>query len=662
MSESARPHYRDIDELAHLDRLTTTLWVFDVDRHSMWWGNQSALKFWKADSIEALRARDFSTDSETVRLRLRRLVDLPDGQGNIQDTWTLYPQSSPVAVNLDLRPVTIEDGRNAILIEASYLPDLSAQPESLRILEAARSSAILVSTFTLNGQLLSQNPAAHECYSSPQNDSTDNELARRFGDRALAQEVLQAMETSGLFEDEVAVLTAEGRRIHRVIARKGRDPITGQFVTVINEEDRTEQARLRDDLQALNLDLEQRVAARTEALERANRKLREEISERQAVEEKLRKSQRLEAIGQLTGGIAHDFNNILAVILGNLDLLKKGPPMDESIDMMRMAVDRGAELTQRLLAYSRKQPLSPKATPLDELVYRTVDLLRRTLGESIRIEVVVAPDLWPVRVDPGQLENAIVNVALNARDAMPDGGLLQFRCENVQIDGSQDYTDDEFAPGDYGVLSIQDSGEGMTAQVRAQAFEPFFTTKEVGQGSGLGLSMVYGFAKQSGGTVTLVSRAQQGTTLKLYLPRSSAQPAGDVAPVGDAPPRAGGETVLVIEDNADLLTIISSLLEQLGYRVLTAEDASAAQRQLDRSEKVDLALADVVLPNGVSGPEFVVQARRDAPSLKAIYMSGYPRESLDHAGLKAAGAAILHKPFNRSELAAALRAALQAER
>ncbi|MEM6934823.1 MAG: response regulator [Pseudomonadota bacterium] len=654
-----RPHYRDYSDLASFDPLKTPVWIFDVDRHSMWWANRSALSFWKADSIAALQARDFSTDSETVRLRLKRIVEAPDPASSVRETWTLYPDQSPVTVNLDMRPVLIAEDRNALMIEASAELDLTQNPDALRILEAARSSAILVSTFSLEGRLLTQNPAANARYAGLEPDPGQTELMGRFENPSVAEKILAAVANEGLFEGEVAVRTAAGIRIHDVIASKGRDPVSGEFVTVLNEEDRTQESRLRRELEALNNELERRVQERTEALEQANESLKTEIRERQMVEEKLRSAQKLEAIGKLTGGIAHDFNNILAVVMGNVDLLDgQSDYFDKARSAIREASERGADLTQRLLAFSRRQPLSPQSIKLSDLLEGTVEMLRRTLGETINIVVRDCADEWPIFADPGQLENAIVNIALNARDAMPDGGELAFACRKLSLPAQAPPTFEELVAGEYVVLCIADTGSGMTAEVQTQAFEPFFTTKDVGQGSGLGLSMVYGFARQSGGLARIISQSNAGTTLELILPRSEeCNRAQAPAPVAAQPAR-GDETLLLVEDNAELLKVTQIMLEQLGYTVCGASDGEAALRLLASDQPIDLVLSDVVLPGSLSGPELINRARRHQPALKAIFVSGYPRELLVNAGFDASRDRLLTKPFRRSELSQALREAL----
>ncbi len=504
-----------------MDPLNTPIWVFDVDRHEMWWANRSGLAFWKAQSLDEMRARDYSSDTETVRLRLRKIVEAPLGRGAIQEAWTLYPHETPTTVNLDMRPVLIDEGRNAVLIEASAVLDLDENSDVLRILEAVRSSPILVSTFTLSGELLSQNPAAHECYGGLSYEQQDSDLSQRFYDPTVAGKILQAVTDQGRFRAELEVTTGRGLRVHYIMASRGRDPVSGQLVAVINEEDRTEQAALRKQLKTLNEQLEQRVHQRTQALQQAVASLREEIRERELIEEKLRRAQRMEAIGKLTGGVAHDFNNILAVIMGNLYLLdNKDDQVAAAADIIGKAVTSGTELTQRLLAFSRKQPLSPSCLALKPLIDDAAVLLSRALASTITITVDVSEDVWPVLADQGQLENALLNIALNSSDAMSSTGTLTVTGTNLSVgpDNAERY--DDLKPGDFVELVVRDNGSGMSEEVRQHAFEPFFTTKEVGKGSGLGLSMVYGFVRQSGGTARIEPNLPNGTTVRLILPRA----------------------------------------------------------------------------------------------------------------------------------------------
>ncbi len=385
----------------------------------------------------------------------------------------------------------------------------------------------------------------------------------------------------------------------------------------------------------------------------------EDVTERARAEGQLRQAQKMEAVGQLTGGVAHDFNNLLAVIQGNAQLLAHKEGSDASLtDAILRATARGAELTRRLLAFSRHQPLRPQVIDLGALVSGMSQLLTRTLGATIEIKIAAAPDLWTASADPGQVENAVLNLALNARDAMPEGGKLTIECQNARLDETGAARKQEAAAGDYVVLAVSDTGWGMSAEVLEHVFEPFFTTKEVGQGSGLGLSMIYGFAQQSGGHVTIYSEEGQGTTVKLYLARAEGASQSEETRQSASIPEGRGEVVMVIEDDDDVRAMAREMLEAIGYRVVAAADAARARSVLERGEKVDLVLLDVVLPGGTSGPEFAEEVQASHPDLPIIFMSGYPAEAAKHNGFLGSDQVMLSKPFQMEQLATALREAL----
>ena len=385
----------------------------------------------------------------------------------------------------------------------------------------------------------------------------------------------------------------------------------------------------------------------------------QDITEAKQSEERLRQAQKIEAVGQLTGGVAHDFNNLLAVIHGNAELLADSAEADAPlVRSILHASARGAELTQRLLAFSRQQPLRPRAIELADLVAGMSGLLERTLGETIAVETKVQAGLWTASADPGQVENAILNLAINARDAMQSGGKLTIECANARLDGAYAVQNPEAVPGDYVLLKVRDTGTGMPPEARARVFEPFFTTKEVGQGSGLGLSMVYGFAKQSDGHITIESEEGRGTAVKLYLPRTETVPASANAGKSDEVPLGRGEVVLVVEDDPDVRELAVAMLESLGYRVVAVPEAASGRAVLEREANIDLLLSDVVLPGGTSGPEFVEAARQIYPDLKVIFMSGYTAEADNPDGILGSDRVLLNKPFRRNQLAKVLRAAL----
>ncbi len=370
----------------------------------------------------------------------------------------------------------------------------------------------------------------------------------------------------------------------------------------------------------------------------------------------------LAQVGQLTGGVAHDFNNLLAVILGNLELaeeaIEDGSDLRGFLDPALRATKRGAELTQRLLAFARKQTLRPKSIDLSELVLGMGDLLQRTLGETIEVRISNADELWMCQVDPGQLENALLNLAINARDAMPEGGRLTIETANVESDDGATTSQAKRGSRDYVLLTVSDTGAGMSSEILERAFEPFFTTKGVGQGSGLGLSMVYGFARQSGGRVTIDSGEGQGTTVKLYLPRERGAARPVEEDTANEEPRANGETVLVVEDEPEVRSFIVRFLSGLGYGVLTAADGKGAIAVLAGCSRVDLLLTDMVLPGRMTGVEISQDARRHRPNTKVLFMTGYAQDPVLHQALSDEGVDMLRKPFRKHELAQKVRDAL----
>ncbi len=387
----------------------------------------------------------------------------------------------------------------------------------------------------------------------------------------------------------------------------------------------------------------------------------EASQEKRRSEKRLAEAQKMEAIGQLTGGIAHDFNNLLAVIQGNAELLEELELSDDTKPMATAIVhasQRGAELTQRLLAYSRKQPLRPEVIDTQKLLSDMSDVLQRMLGETILVSTRTQDDCWTALADPGQVEAALLNLAINARDAMPQGGEVIVECTNVTLDEDSSIDGSEVTAGDYVVLSVTDHGIGMSKDIRERAFEPFFTTKGVGKGSGLGLSMVYGFAQQSGGQATIYSEEGQGTTVKLYLPRAQSESKNSAKPQKEAVPRGQGETILVIEDDPAVRDLAEMMLRNLGYDVICAENANDARHSVSGYNDITLVLSDVVLPGGMSGPEFAEELKINHPNIKVIFMSGYPAEAARKNGFLGSDSVLLNKPFRVAQLAKAVQEAL----
>jgi CheY-like chemotaxis protein len=373
----------------------------------------------------------------------------------------------------------------------------------------------------------------------------------------------------------------------------------------------------------------------------------------------------MESVGQLSGGIAHDFNNLLTVILGNAELLcealKARPDLRDLGLMIISAADRGAELTRRLLAFSRRQTLQPLAIDCNRLVDRMQHLLRRALREDIDIRISVDPIVKKAFADPGQLESAILNLALNARDAMPNGGCLTITTTNAVLDRPYIDNHPEVSSGEYVLVTVTDNGEGMPLEVLERVFEPFFTTKEVGKGSGLGLSMVYGFAKQSNGHVSLYSELGLGTTVRLYLPSASSVTDKIAVPAKNQKPRQGGsETVLVTEDDPFVRNYAVTCLKSLGYRVIVAADSGEALAQVAREPQLDVLFTDIVMPGNMNGWELAERARQIRPGLKMLLTSGYALDTLVRQGRLQADVRILNKPYRKAELAERLRQTLDA--
>ena len=412
--------------------------------------------------------------------------------------------------------------------------------------------------------------------------------------------------------------------------------------------------RLNCELSRLNETLEQRVA--------------DEIRERMEVEEALRQAQKMEAIGQLTGGVAHDFNNLLTVIMGSLDSIRRqldDPAKEPDIARLRrlqsmafQGAERASTLTSRLLAFARRQPLKPEPIDVNRLATGLTDLLQRTLGERISLETVSTPGLWLAKADPAELESALVNVAINARDALPDGGKLTIETANAWLD--EEYVralTEPVPPGQYVMLAVADTGHGMDRQTLDRVFEPFFTTKEVGKGTGLGLSQVYGFVRQSGGHIRIYSEPGAGTTVKLYLPREVDMQAEASRPQLEIAADGGSETILVVEDHDGLREYSTSVLRELGYQVLEAPEGGQALELLKTRQDVQLLFTDVVLP-GLNGRQLADQALRVRPDLKVLFTTGYTRNAIVHNGRLDQGVDLISKPFTFAALASKVRQVL----
>jgi PAS domain S-box-containing protein len=450
-------------------------------------------------------------------------------------------------------------------------------------------------------------------------------------------------ETGGMNVNEEPLTDRDGVT-HTLLTKKTvfSDP-AGRKVLVGVIQDITERKRVEAELRQARDELSTRVEERTREVE--------------AAQAHLRQAQKMEAVGQLTGGIAHDFNNLLAVVIGNLDLardrLEPAHPALAEIEGALAAAQRGATLTNRLLAFSRRQVLQPAATSVNTLVVELLALLQRSLGETIDIYTSLTPDLPPTLVDPVHLETAILNLAINARDAMPGGGELTIATRRRLVD-QELARRAEIPAGEYVSIEVSDTGTGIPSGVLDRVFEPFFTTKEVGRGSGLGLSMVYGFVKQSNGHVTIQSAMGSGTTISVYLPRCARSSDDERSRAAGTPIEAlrrRTETVLIVEDDPHFGKVAVSLVESLGYPVILARSGPEALTALDSGAEVDILLSDVVLPEGMTGPELARRVREGRPAVHVIFMSGYPSDAMGSLGPQER---LIAKPFRRPELKEAL--------
>lgn len=387
-----------------------------------------------------------------------------------------------------------------------------------------------------------------------------------------------------------------------------------------------------------------------------------DLTEQHETEERLRQSQKMDAIGQLTGGVAHDFNNVLTVITGTIEILQEGladkPQLAAIAQLIDDAATRGAEITSQLLTFARRQPLEPREIDVNGLVLDTARLLKPILGEHISIETALTEDAWCAMADPSQLSSAIVNLAVNARDAMPGGGRLRLETANVALDATAGSGDGDIAPGEFVMVAVTDTGHGIPAEIRDRVFEPFFTTKGVGQGTGLGLSMVYGFARQTGGTVRIESEEGRGTVVRLFLPRSDGRATAHAEPVQAPGPSRGHETILVVEDDPLVQGYVIAQLGSLGYRTLVAGDGAAALALVDQGVKFDLLFTDMIMPGGMNGKELADTIRARRAGVKVLYTSGYTDDAVVHDGHLDPGVALLRKPYRKVVLSQKLREVL----
>jgi len=583
------------------------------------------------EEVMTRRLTDFVVPEDLPRLHALRQEQARTGRQGIlaSGPWrTVRRDGKIIEAELTAHPIVFS-GRTArvgVLIDVT--DRRRAEEEVRRLAAIVQASDDAIISVGLDGTVLSWNPGAERMYGYPTADAVGMAFRRLTpaGRPDETDDILRRIARGDVIERHEAVQ----------VARDGRPVDVALKVSPIRDAAGTVTAAS--------------VIAR-------------DVSERKRVEESFREAQKMEAIGQLAGGVAHDFNNNLTVILGGLELLAGRveqvlPDFAPTVAQVTQAAERSAEFTQQLLAFGRRQPLQPKTLDLNELVLKMGSLLRRTLGATIELEVVRSADLWKPEADPGQLESALLNLAINARDAMPRGGKLTIGTSNASLHGHA-ASDAGVAAGEYVMVSVNDTGMGMPADVRDRAFEPFFTTKGPGHGTGLGLSMVYGFVKQSGGHVEIESEIGQGTTIRLYLPRASRE-AEPAAPVSTAMPK-GDETILVVEDEPEVRAVVMHHVGGMGYQLLEAADATAALSILATPQTIHLLFTDVVLPGGMSGRELAEEARRIRPGLKVLFTSGYTSDAIVHHGRLDDGVDFLAKPYKRAELAQKLREVLERE-
>ena len=534
------------------------------------------------------------------------------------------------------------------------------------IVESATEFAII--TTDLAGSITAWNTGAETILGWTREEAVGHAIAMIFTEEDRATAIPEAEMGNALARgragDDRWHLRNDGSRFFAsgvMLPKRDAGQVLG-FLKILR--DRTKEREAEEAKADMNAQLERLVTERTAELSDANARLLSEAAQRQQAEDQLRQSQKMEAVGRLTGGIAHDFNNLLTVVKGSLDLASRrirSGSADERvsrlIDQAVEGADRAAALTHRLLAFSRQQPLAPEPIDANRLVNGMSDLLRRTIGEDIAIETVRSGGLWKTHADPNQLENALLNLAVNARDAMPDGGKLTIETANAHLDEAYARTRQDVSAGRYVMIAVCDTGSGMSPEVVAQAFEPFFTTKPVGKGTGLGLSQVCGFAKQSGGHVAIYSEPGHGTTIKLYLPRfrvstdTVKHPSQDRAQI-ESPHTGNGELILVIEDESSVREFTTLALQEAGYTVLAAEDGPTGLALLDANPSISMLFTDVVLIGPLNGRKVADEALRRRPELPVLFTTGYTRNAIIHHGRLDEDVKLITKPFTAAELAA----------
>jgi PAS domain S-box-containing protein len=519
-----------------------------------------------------------------------------------------------------------------------------------------------------NGQISGWNAGATAIFGWSEQEALGQDISMTFGeaDRNAGIPLTEQEEAirAGRADDRRWLAKKDGELFYSVgVMTRLSPPAAPGFLKILR--DQTEQFETEKALYDLNVTLERRVSERTQDLEAANKRLQSEMEERENAEAKLRQSQKMEALGQLTGGIAHDFNNLLAVVISGVGLIERQLARgDTNVTRYTQGVlesaRRAADLTQQLLVFSRQQPLSPESLDANKLVTKLTGLLGRTFGELIKIETVLAAGLWKMKADPGQLESALLNLSVNSRDAMEGEGRLTIETGNAHVDDEY-AADHQISPGQYVMIAVSDTGSGMSPEIIAKAFDPFFTTKAVGKGTGLGLSQVFGFVRQSGGHVKIYSEMGIGTSVKIYLPRHfGGETKRPARPRKALESGKAKEVIMVVEDEDRVRLIAVDALRDLGYSVIQAANGIEAIKMLEEGQKPTLLFTDVVMPD-MNGRELADRASKLAPDMKVLFTTGYTRNAIVHNSVLDSGTNFLQKPFSIEQLSAKIRRVLDGE-
>ncbi|MDH6170052.1 PAS domain S-box-containing protein [Variovorax boronicumulans] len=645
MSSSNIPEDKRLLELQRFELLVSAIhdyaiYMLDVDGYVVNW-NAGAQRFkgYTTNEIVGQHFSRFYTPEDQATGLPSQALKTAAAEGSFQaEGWRVRKDGTRFWANVIVDPIVGADGRLLGFAKITRdIGDRKAAEEALR--RSEQQFRLLVQGVTdyaiymldPSGLITNWNAGAQRIKGYTEAEALGTHFSRFYTteDRAagVPQTALSIAKDEGRFEREGWRVRKDGSRFRAHVVIDALHDTEGTFIGF---------AKITRDI------TEQHAAA--EALKRT--------------EKALVQSQKMETIGKLTGGVAHDFNNLLQVIAGNLQLLSRdivgNERAERRLNNALAGVSRGAKLASHLLAFGRRQALEPKVANLGRLIFTMEDMLQRALGETVEVQTSVGHDVWNCLVDLGQVENALLNLAINARDAMDGAGKLTIEVANAHLDEAYSLAHVEVEAGQYVMVAVSDTGAGMSPEVIAQAFDPFFSTKPEGKGTGLGLSMVYGFVKQSGGHVKIYSEVGEGTTIKLYLPRSQ-QPEDLIADVDQRPAVGGSETILVAEDDEQVRITVVETLRELGYQVLVASDAEAALAVVQSGMKIDMLFTDVVMPGRLSTPDLARKARERLPGLAVLFTSGYTRNAIVHGGRLDAGVELLSKPYSREDLARRIR-------